>query len=335
MSIRGVHDDPHDRRRSRRVCFRRFWRPRRGAQDPDHQRRRKVRGRDHQEGGQEVRQEGEEGQEGRSGRLVRHASREVSRSRRSCFPPGPPRDQRGGLCLAPLCGACVPRTHRPAMAKAYDPRDRFWQKAKKEGLRARSAFKLDEIQRRFHVLRPGGRVLDLGAAPGGWCQIAAREVGAKGFVLGLDLEPIARLPAPAETWVADAFAPDLPERLRREGRAPYDAVLSDLAPKTSGVRSADEARSLDLAGRALGLSLEVLRSSGFLVVKVFMGGDFESFLKQCRQAFRQVRVVRPEASVARGSKEVYLVCREPRRVPESATASNGSTPEGGVGPEGS
>jgi len=149
------------------------------------------------------------------------------------------------------------------------------------------------FQRRFHVLRPGGRVLDLGAAPGGWCQIAAREVGPKGFVLGLDLEPIARLPAPAETWVADAFAPDLPERLRREGRAPYDAVLSDLAPKTSGVRSADEARSLDLAGRALGLSLEVLRPSGFLVVKVFMGGDFESFLKQCRQAFRQVRVVRP------------------------------------------
>jgi 23S rRNA (uridine2552-2'-O)-methyltransferase len=221
------------------------------------------------------------------------------------------------------------------MAKAYDPRDRFWQQAKKEGLRARSAFKLDEIQRRFHVLRPGGRVLDLGAAPGGWCQIAAREVGPKGFVLGLDLEPIARLPAPAETWVADAFAPDLPARLRREGRAPYDAVLSDLAPKTSGVRSADEARSLDLAGRALGLSLEMLKPSGSFVVKVFMGGDFESFLKQCRRAFRQVRVVRPEASVARGSKEVYLVCREPRRVPESSAAPDGSTPESGVGPEGS
>jgi 23S rRNA (uridine2552-2'-O)-methyltransferase len=112
-------------------------------------------------------------------------------------------------------------------------------------------------------------------------------------------------------------------------------VLSDLAPKTSGVRSADEARSLDLAGRALGLSLGVLKPSGFLVVKVFMGGDFESFLKQCRRAFRDVRVVRPEASVARGSKEVYLVCREPRRIPESSTAPARSTPESGVGPEGS
>lgn len=210
------------------------------------------------------------------------------------------------------------------MAKAYDPRDRFWRKARKEGLRARSAFKLDEIQRRFHVLRPGGRVLDLGAAPGGWCQIAAREVGPKGYVLGVDLERIAPLGAPAETWVADAFAPGLLSRLRGEGRAPYDVVLSDLAPKTSGVHAADEARSLELAGRALALSLEVLKPAGALVVKVFMGGDFESFLRRARQAFRQVKVVRPEASVARGSKEVYLVCREPRREEESAPRGDGS-----------
>jgi 23S rRNA (uridine2552-2'-O)-methyltransferase len=201
------------------------------------------------------------------------------------------------------------------MPRAYDPRDRFWKQAKKEGLRARSAFKLDEIQERFRVLRPGGRVLDLGAAPGGWCQIAARAVGPKGFVLGVDLEPIPRLPAPAQTWIADALAPELLERLRAEGGAPYDAVLSDLAPKTSGVRSADEARSLELARQALALALRVLRPSGALVVKVFMGGDFEAFLKEARQAFQKVKVVRPEASVARGSKEVYLVCQEPLLTP--------------------
>src|SRR5689334_25397860 len=147
------------------------------------------------------------------------------------------------------------------MARAYDPRDRFWRKAKKEGLRARSAFKLEEIQRRFRVLRPGARVLDLGAAPGGWSQIAAREVGPTGHVLGIDLAPIAPLAPPAETWVADAFSAELPERLRREGRAPYDVVLSDLAPKTSGVRSADEARSLELAGRSLELAERVLKPS--------------------------------------------------------------------------
>ena len=206
------------------------------------------------------------------------------------------------------------------MAKRYDPRDRFYQQAKKEGLRARSAFKLDEIQKRFRLLRPGGRVLDLGAAPGGWCQIAAREVGPKGFVLGIDLEPIAALPPPAQTWVADAFAPELLERLRAEGRAPYDAVLSDLAPKTSGVRGADEARSLELAGRARSLALQVLKPSGVFVVKVFMGGDFEGFLKECRAAFKEVKIVRPEASVARSSKEVYLVCQKP----ESAVISGGS-----------
>jgi 23S rRNA (uridine2552-2'-O)-methyltransferase len=192
----------------------------------------------------------------------------------------------------------------------YHPRDRFYRRARKEGLRARSAFKLEEIQRRMRVLRPGGRVLDLGAAPGGWCQIAGREVGARGFVLGLDLEPIAPLPPPVETWVTDAFAPELLERLRALGR--FDAVLSDLAPKTSGIRGSDEARSLELAGRALDLSREVLKPSGFFVVKVFMGGDFEGFLGTCRRTFEEVRIVRPEASVARGSKEVYLVCHEPR-----------------------
>jgi len=212
------------------------------------------------------------------------------------------------------------------MSKAYDPRDRFWRKAKKEGLRARSAFKLDEIQRRFHVLRAGARVLDLGAAPGGWCQVAARAVGPKGFVLGIDLEPISRLPFPVETWVADAFSPGLLARLRTQGRAPYDAVLSDLAPKTSGIRSSDEARSLELAERALGLSLEVLKRSGVFVVKVFMGGDFESFLRRSRAAFLDVRVVRPEASVARGSKEVYLVCRGPQPLEESAPEPDGLPP---------
>ena len=201
------------------------------------------------------------------------------------------------------------------MSPRYDPRDRFFQQAKKEGLRARSAYKLEEIQRRCRILKPGDRVLDLGAAPGGFCQIAAREVGPRGFVLGVDLEPIPGLPPPVVTWVADAFAPELLERLRAEGRAPYHAVLSDLAPKTSGQHTVDESRSLALAGRALGLSLEVLRPGGAFVVKVFMGGDFEAFHRQCKAAFGQVRVIKPEASQARHSKEVYLVAQAPKRPP--------------------
>ena len=189
----------------------------------------------------------------------------------------------------------------------YNPRDRFFRKAKAEGLRARSAYKLDEIQRRWRVVPHGGRILDLGAAPGGWLQIAAREVGPRGYVLGIDLLPIPRLPGPVETWVADALAPELADRLRAEGRAPYDAVLSDLAPRTSGIREADEARSLELAERALALALGVLEPSGSFVVKVFMGGGFEAFLRTCKASFSKVRVARPEPSLARRSREVYVV----------------------------
>ena len=194
----------------------------------------------------------------------------------------------------------------------YVPQDRFFERAKKEGLRARSAYKLDEIQRRTQILRPGARVLDLGAAPGGWCQIAAREVGKRGFVLAIDLEPVSPLPPPVETWVADAFAPELLDRLRLEGHAPYDVVLSDLAPRTSGVRGTDEARSIALAERALALATGVLKPSGSLVVKLFMGGQFDAFLRTFKEAFAQVRVVKPQASVARGSKEVYFVGQKVR-----------------------
>jgi 23S rRNA (uridine2552-2'-O)-methyltransferase len=199
----------------------------------------------------------------------------------------------------------------------YNPRDRFFQKAKAEGFRARSAYKLEEIQRRFRLLGKGDRVLDLGAAPGGFCQIAAEAVGPTGLVLGLDLEPIPKLPPPIVTWVADAFAPELRDRLRAEGFAPFDAVLSDLAPKTSGVHGTDEARSLALAERALELALAVLKLDGCFVVKVFMGGDFQAFHELCKRQFLTVKVVKPEASLARRSKELYLVCQKPR-LPASA-----------------
>jgi 23S rRNA (uridine2552-2'-O)-methyltransferase len=205
----------------------------------------------------------------------------------------------------------------------YDPRDRFFQRAKREGFRARSAYKLEEIQRRLRILRPGAHVLDLGAAPGGWSQIAAREVGPRGLVLGVDLEPIAGLPPPVRTWVADAFAADLLEKLRAEGGAPYDAVLSDLAPKTSGVRGTDEARSLALAERAVELARQVLKPTGSLVVKVFMGGEFEGFLRTFKQAFARVRVMKPEASVARGSKEVYLVGQGLKKAEVQANPAGG------------
>ncbi len=205
----------------------------------------------------------------------------------------------------------------------YDPRDRFFLQAKKDGYRARSAYKLAEIQKRFRLLRAGDRVLDLGAAPGGFCQVAAANVGPKGFVLGVDLEVIPSLPPPVVTWAADAFTPELLARLRSEGRAPYDVVLSDLAPKTSGVHQSDEARSLALAERALDLTRQVLRPGGSFAVKLFMGAGFEEYRALCRDAFGKVKAMKPEASVARHSKELYLVCQE-HKLPTARSESPAS-----------
>jgi 23S rRNA (uridine2552-2'-O)-methyltransferase len=192
--------------------------------------------------------------------------------------------------------------HRP-----YKAKDHFFKKAHEQGLRARSAFKIDEIARRFSLFRKGHAVLDLGAAPGGFLQIIADEVGSGGSVLGLDLMPIKPLGrANVKTAVLDVLAEDFDARLSELYAGPFDAVVSDLAPKTSGIRSTDEARSLRLAGKALEVSRGRGKAGSSFVAKLFMGGDFEAFRAVVRSAFEEVKVVRPEAT--RGSSvEVYLV----------------------------
>jgi 23S rRNA (uridine2552-2'-O)-methyltransferase len=186
------------------------------------------------------------------------------------------------------------------MAKPYDPRDRFYRKAKAEGLRARSAFKIEEILRRHRLLRPGMAALDLGAAPGGFLQVLAAAVG-------VDLEPIRSLgKAWVKTGVVDLLAPDAVERIRELHPGRFDLVTSDMAPKTIGVKITDEARSLELARMALAVARQTLRLGGALVVKVFMGGDFPVFRKEMQAAFDVVQVVRPEATRER-SYEVYVV----------------------------
>jgi 23S rRNA (uridine2552-2'-O)-methyltransferase len=189
----------------------------------------------------------------------------------------------------------------------YKPKDHFFHKAKTEGLRARSAFKLDEIAERFHLFPKGARVLDLGAAPGGFLQILAREVGPKGFVLGVDLVPIRPLGIPnVKTAALDVLADDFDATIEAMHPEAFDAVVSDLAPKTTGVRDTDEARSLRLAGKALEISLRKGTARVSYVAKLFMGRDFESFRNEVRAGYEDVKVVRPEAT--RGASiEVYIV----------------------------
>jgi 23S rRNA (uridine2552-2'-O)-methyltransferase len=195
------------------------------------------------------------------------------------------------------------------MAKPYDPRDRFFRRAKAEGLRARSAFKIEEILRRHRLLGPGQAVLDLGAAPGGFLQVLAAAVGERGVAVGVDLEPIRNLGrAWVKTAVVDLLAPGAVDAIRALHDGRFDLVTSDMAPKTIGVKVTDEARSLDLARMALAVAGETLRLGGALVVKVFMGGDFPLFQKEMRARFDRVEVVRPEATRER-SFEVYVVGR--------------------------
>ena len=193
------------------------------------------------------------------------------------------------------------------MGKSYKPKDHYFRKAKEEGYRARSAFKLEEIARRFSLLKSGAKVLDLGAAPGGFLQVLSEAVGPKGAVLGLDLVAVRPLgKANVTTAVLDVLAPDFDARLDALRAGPFDVVVSDMAPKTTGIRSTDEARSLRLAEKALELACARGKPGSAFITKLFMGGDFEQFRARLRELFAQVKVVRPEAT--RGaSVEVYLV----------------------------
>jgi 23S rRNA (uridine2552-2'-O)-methyltransferase len=193
------------------------------------------------------------------------------------------------------------------MGKPYRPKDHYFQKAKAEGLRARSAFKLEEVARRFHLLRPGSRVLDLGAAPGGFLQVIAQAVGPSGLAVGVDRVPLRPFKeAWVRTAVLDVLAEDAPAALEALVPGVFDVVLSDMAPKTSGIRSVDEARSLRLSERALEVARARGKQGSSFLVKLFMGGDFEAFRAELRRSYEEVKVVRPEATRS-ASVEVYLL----------------------------
>jgi len=186
--------------------------------------------------------------------------------------------------------------------------DAFVKEAKAQGYRSRAAFKLLALDEKDRLLRPGMTVVDLGAAPGGWSQVAAERVGAGGRVIALDLLPMD--PIAGVTFIQGDFTEQLAlERLEAAiGGRPVDLVLSDMAPNMSGVRSVDQARSIYLLELALDLAERVLAAEGGLVVKAFQGEGFDDFLRRLRQGFQRVVVRKPPASRAR-SRELYLVAK--------------------------
>jgi len=188
--------------------------------------------------------------------------------------------------------------------------DAYVRQARAAGYRSRAAYKLLEIDQRDKLLRPGMRVLDLGAAPGGWSQVAARKVGPRGRVVAIDLLEIAPMSGVA-VLRGDVREPQARAALREALGGPADLVLSDLSPNLSGIPGVDQARAAELAGLAVELACEVLKPSGALLVKVFQGEAFDEVLSRVKRAFQAVAVRKPGAS--RGeSRETYLLARGPK-----------------------
>jgi 23S rRNA (uridine2552-2'-O)-methyltransferase len=186
--------------------------------------------------------------------------------------------------------------------------DPYVHRAQAEGWRSRAAFKLLELDDRDRFLRPGSRVVDLGAAPGGWSQVAAARVGPKGRVIALDLLPME--PIPGVTFLQGDFRTEgVLEVLRTEvGPRVVDVVISDLAPNVSGVAVVDQPRAMHLAELALDFAGECLVEGGTLVTKLFQGTGFDELVAAARGRFRRVAVRKPKASRPE-SREVYLVAQ--------------------------
>lgn len=186
--------------------------------------------------------------------------------------------------------------------------DAYVKRARAEGMRSRAAYKLEEIAGHDRLLGPGMLVVDLGAAPGSWSQVAARRVAPGGRVIALDLVDMPGL-AGVTVIRGDFRDPEAVEALERElAGQKADLVLSDLAPNLTGIAATDQARSLELAELALDFALKHLKPQGNLLVKTFQGAAFEGLLKILRSRFRTVAVRKPEASRSRSS-EVYLLAK--------------------------
>lgn len=187
-------------------------------------------------------------------------------------------------------------------------RDGYYRKAKSQGYRSRASYKLQQISRRYNVIRPGNAVVDLGCAPGGWLQVAVELVGSRGTVVGVDIDRVKPLEGTIiiqgdmrVTEVAKKVVDALPA-----GRA--DIVLSDMSPNISGNYNVDHARSIELSETAFDFARMVLRPGGHFIVKVFVGDMFKAFLREVSKSFDFCKAHHPKASRSTSS-ETYVVCK--------------------------
>lgn len=214
-------------------------------------------------------------------------------------PPGP------GRTLSTRVQKATGRTESSRRWLQRQLNDPYVQAAKAQGWRGRAAFKLIELDEKFHLLKPGGRIVDLGAAPGGWTQVAVKAVGERGHVVAFDILPMDEI-AGAVILQGDFQDEDAPARVEAalDGRA--DVVMSDMAPNTTGHAATDHLRIMALAELALDFALTVLKPGGAFVAKVFQGGSEKTFLDTLKRHFTAVRHAKPPAS-RKDSAELYVV----------------------------
>ena len=191
-------------------------------------------------------------------------------------------------------------------------KDHYFHKAKKNGYAARSVYKIEEINKKYRIIRTGNKVLDLGCSPGSWLQYASIKVGNSGHVLGVDLQPVKiSLPSHVKVIQADIFEVTDEELKIKGGKA--DVILSDMAPKTSGIRTTDVHRSFELNKKVLYLANEILCPEGSLLVKAFQGKLFDELCYEFKKMFTDVKLCKPKSSRSE-SAEIFILGRGKKRI---------------------
>lgn len=186
-------------------------------------------------------------------------------------------------------------------------REYYYRKAKEERYRSRAAYKLLQVAKKYHFIRPGYVVVDLGAAPGGWLQVSEKLVEDKGFILGVDLKRISPFDLRnVYTIIGDITNPKTVSEIKEILPHSADVVISDVSPNISGIWELDHARQIDLARKSLQIAISILKPKGNFFVKVFQGGMLKDFLKEVKQHFTFVKLIKPKASKAR-SAELYIL----------------------------
>jgi len=192
---------------------------------------------------------------------------------------------------------------------SYNPHDRYYKKAKQEGYRSRAAYKLFELQQRYRLLRTGDKIVDLGAAPGGWLQVAVKVVGQNGKVIGVDIQAMQPFSERQIVLVhGDVSSVEIQSKIKELLGGMADAVISDMAPKLSGIRDADMARAVKLNRLALDVAVPLLRPGGSLLIKSFMSNELHQLTAELKRQFSDVQRTKPEAT-RQGSSEFFFVAK--------------------------